>query len=292
MQPPRCVVSSLRNQSIHRRHALHIERVGHRGIRDSSAMDVHAIRERGIEIAELTLHVGLGTFQPVHVENVEEHKLHRENFSISEDAAEKINRALAEKRRVVAVGTTTVRTLEYAAHQSELGPNGIARIQAGPGEAEIFIYPGFQFRVTGALVTNELDITSLHVYAPMNGVGLLLGLCRLLRFNDLRIEGLQYSSGGSGFSSDLMQVGTSTTAFAVNSVMVDNAHIQGMYPGASAISFDGSSGPNSPFNVSFKGEIFDEGQGPPYGNGIVINHGRNLSLEDRSGVNVARQAAE
>jgi S-adenosylmethionine:tRNA ribosyltransferase-isomerase len=113
-----------------------------------------AIRERGIEIAELTLHVGLGTFQPVHVENVEEHRLHRESFSISEAAAAQINQALQEKRRIVAVGTTTVRTLEFAAHQSELGPNGIAHIQAGSGEAEIFIYPGFQFRAVAALLTN------------------------------------------------------------------------------------------------------------------------------------------
>jgi S-adenosylmethionine:tRNA ribosyltransferase-isomerase len=113
-----------------------------------------SIRERGIEIAELTLHVGLGTFQPVHAENVEDHKLHRENFSISETAAAQINRALEEKRRIVAVGTTTVRTLEFAAHQSELASNGIARIQAGSGEAEIFIYPGFQFRAVSALLTN------------------------------------------------------------------------------------------------------------------------------------------
>ena len=112
------------------------------------------IRERGIEIAELTLHVGLGTFQPVHVTNVEEHKLHRENFSISDATAAQINQALEEKRRIVAVGTTTVRTLEYAAHQSELGPNGIVRIQPGAGEAEIFIYPGFEFRAVGALLTN------------------------------------------------------------------------------------------------------------------------------------------
>ena len=112
------------------------------------------IRERGIEIAELTLHVGLGTFQPVHVTNVEEHKLHRENFSISDAAAAQINQALEEKRRIVAVGTTTVRTLEYAAHQSELNANGIARIQPGAGEAEIFIYPGFEFRAVGALLTN------------------------------------------------------------------------------------------------------------------------------------------
>ena len=112
------------------------------------------IRERDIEIAELTLHVGLGTFQPVHAENVEDHKLHRESFSISEAAAAQMNQALEEKRRIVAVGTTTVRTLEYAAHQTELGPNGIAKVQAGMGEAEIFIYPGFKFRAVGALLTN------------------------------------------------------------------------------------------------------------------------------------------
>ena len=112
------------------------------------------IRSRGIEIAELTLHVGLGTFQPVHVENVEEHKLHRESYSISEAAAAQINRALAEKRRIVAVGTTTVRTLEFAVRQ---GPSDLAetsRVPAGAGEADIFIYPGFQFRVVGALLTN------------------------------------------------------------------------------------------------------------------------------------------
>jgi S-adenosylmethionine:tRNA ribosyltransferase-isomerase len=112
------------------------------------------IRECGIEIAELTLHVGLGTFQPVHVENVEEHKLHRESFWISEVAAGQINRALAEKRRVVAVGTTTVRTLEFAASQNALNSVGTPAVNAGSGEADIFIYPGFQFRVVNALLTN------------------------------------------------------------------------------------------------------------------------------------------
>jgi S-adenosylmethionine:tRNA ribosyltransferase-isomerase len=112
------------------------------------------IRERGIEIAELTLHVGLGTFQPVHVENVEEHKLHHESYSISEAAAGQINRALAEKRRIVAVGTTTVRTLEFAAAQNPLSSDGTATLSAGAGEADIFIYPGFKFRVVGALLTN------------------------------------------------------------------------------------------------------------------------------------------
>jgi S-adenosylmethionine:tRNA ribosyltransferase-isomerase len=112
------------------------------------------IRERGIEIAELTLHVGLGTFQPVHVENVEEHKLHRESYSISQAAAAQINRALTEKRRVVAVGTTTVRTLEFVASQNTLISDGTATVSAGSGEADIFIYPGFKFRVVNALLTN------------------------------------------------------------------------------------------------------------------------------------------
>jgi S-adenosylmethionine:tRNA ribosyltransferase-isomerase len=112
------------------------------------------IRARGIEVAELTLHVGLGTFQPIHVENVEEHRLHRESYSISETAAAQVNCALAEKRRVVAVGTTTVRTLEFAASQNLLSAGGMATVAAGSGEADIFIYPGFQFRVVSALLTN------------------------------------------------------------------------------------------------------------------------------------------
>lgn len=105
------------------------------------------MRERGVEIAEITLHVGLGTFQPVRVDRVEDHRLHREAYCISPQAATAVNRALAEGRRVVAVGTTTVRTLEYSSQQ----PGGI---QAGSGEADIFIYPGFNFRVVGALLTN------------------------------------------------------------------------------------------------------------------------------------------
>ena len=110
------------------------------------------IRKRGIEIAELTLHVGLGTFQPVHVGNVEEHKLHRESNLISVPAATQISRALAEKRRVVAVGTTTVRTLEFAAQQNALNSAGIATVNAGAGEADIFIYPdSFSVRLAPCL---------------------------------------------------------------------------------------------------------------------------------------------
>lgn len=110
------------------------------------------MRGRGIEMAEITLHVGLGTFQPVRVENIEEHKMHTEPFFISEESAQKINQALEEKRRVVAVGTTVVRTLEYAARSSSR--NETPHVAAGAGENDIFIYPGFHFRAVGAMLTN------------------------------------------------------------------------------------------------------------------------------------------
>ena len=106
------------------------------------------MRARGIETAEVTLHVGLGTFQSVRSERVEDHRLHAEAYSISAEAAEKINRARSESRRIVAVGTTTVRTLEYAALQ------GTGEIRAGSGEANLFIYPGYKFQVVQALLTN------------------------------------------------------------------------------------------------------------------------------------------
>jgi S-adenosylmethionine:tRNA ribosyltransferase-isomerase len=106
------------------------------------------IRERGIETVDVTLHVGLGTFQPVRSERVEDHRLHSEAYSISADAAAKINRARNQSRRIVAVGTTTVRTLEYAANQSA------GEIRAAAGEANLFIYPGYKFQVVQALLTN------------------------------------------------------------------------------------------------------------------------------------------
>ncbi len=125
------------------------------------------IRERGIETAEVTLHVGLGTFQPVRVERVEDHALHSESYSISKDAAEKIARARREGRRVVAVGTTTVRTLEFAAShvgRKERGKDGAPAQETSTteerrelqrnGEANLFIYPGYKFQVVGALLTN------------------------------------------------------------------------------------------------------------------------------------------
>jgi S-adenosylmethionine:tRNA ribosyltransferase-isomerase len=104
------------------------------------------LKQRGIETTEITLHVGLGTFQPVRVDRVEDHRLHQESYSISPPTAQALNRALDARRRVVAIGTTTVRTLEYAARAG--------RIQPESGEAALFIYPGYNFRVVGALLTN------------------------------------------------------------------------------------------------------------------------------------------
>ena len=105
------------------------------------------MKARGIETAEITLHVGLGTFQPVREDRVEDHKLHREAYSISTEAASAINHALHAGRRIVAIGTTTVRALEQAAAKS-------GQVAPSSGEAEIFILPGFEFRVVGALLTN------------------------------------------------------------------------------------------------------------------------------------------
>jgi len=106
------------------------------------------LKHRGIETADLTLHVGLGTFQPVRAERVEEHKLHSEPYSISPDTATKINQAMDDGRRVIAIGTTTVRTLEYAAQ------HGAGRVKAEAGEANIFIYPGYNFQIVKGMLTN------------------------------------------------------------------------------------------------------------------------------------------
>ena len=106
-------------------------------------------RKNGIDAAELTLHVGAGTFQPVRVDKLSEHKMHRERYEISEHTALAIRTARANGRRVVAVGTTSMRALESSAAAS---PDGLP--QAGNAESEIFITPGYQFRVVDALITN------------------------------------------------------------------------------------------------------------------------------------------
>ncbi|MGB7266937.1 MAG: tRNA preQ1(34) S-adenosylmethionine ribosyltransferase-isomerase QueA [Terracidiphilus sp.] len=104
---------------------------------------------KGVEIARVTLHVGLGTFAPLRVERVSEVHLHRERYSIDAAAANAVNRAAAEGRRIVAVGTTVVRTLEAAALEADG-----ALLKPHSGATEIFISPGFEFRLVGALLTN------------------------------------------------------------------------------------------------------------------------------------------
>jgi S-adenosylmethionine:tRNA ribosyltransferase-isomerase len=114
------------------------------------------LAERGIERAEITLHVGYGTFKPVRAERVEEHVVDPEHYEISESAAAAITRARAARRRVIAVGTTTTRALEDAAMR------GNGRVIAGTGTASLFIYPGHEFRVIDGLLTNfHLPASSL-----------------------------------------------------------------------------------------------------------------------------------
>jgi S-adenosylmethionine:tRNA ribosyltransferase-isomerase len=108
-----------------------------------------ALTARDVEIARLTLHVGLGTFAPLRVESLAEVRLHRERYTLPAASAEAINRAVAEGRRIVAVGTTVVRTLEHCAQQAAGSP-----LQPHSGETEIFISPGFEFRIVNALLTN------------------------------------------------------------------------------------------------------------------------------------------
>lgn len=113
-----------------------------------SASLLTALAARGVEVVEVTLHVGYGTFQPVRVDCVEAHRLDAERYEIGAATAETVNLAIDERRRVVAVGSTTTRTLEAVA----LANGG--RLVAGVGSTDLFIYPGFSFRVVGGLLTN------------------------------------------------------------------------------------------------------------------------------------------
>ena len=104
------------------------------------------LRRRGVRIARLTLHVGIGTFRPVSTDTLEAHTMHAESYYLDRTSAELINQTLAEKRRVVAVGTTSVRTLETLAAD--------ARIGAGSGQTDLFITPGYTFNIVGGMITN------------------------------------------------------------------------------------------------------------------------------------------
>jgi S-adenosylmethionine:tRNA ribosyltransferase-isomerase len=107
-----------------------------------------ALAARGIDIVQITLHVGYGTFQPVRVDRVEDHRLEAERYEIDAAAAAAINGAREAGRLIVAVGTTSTRTLETVARAHG------GRIEAGAGQTDLFIYPGFEFRVVGGLLTN------------------------------------------------------------------------------------------------------------------------------------------
>ncbi len=108
---------------------------------------MESIKSMGVEIVEVLLHVGLGTFRPVKTDNILDHKMHSEYFSVSEDAANRLNKAKSEGRRIIAVGTTSVRVLESAAVED-------GKIKASSGNTEIFIYPPYKFKMVDALITN------------------------------------------------------------------------------------------------------------------------------------------
>lgn len=108
---------------------------------------LHQIENMGVTIANVTLHVGLGTFRPVKVENVLEHHMHSEYYQIEESEAKKINNAKKNGNRIICVGTTSCRTIESAADEQGL-------VKAGHAQTEIFIYPGYQFKVMDCLITN------------------------------------------------------------------------------------------------------------------------------------------
>lgn len=109
---------------------------------------LQSIRAKGIETVFLTLHAGLGTFRPVKVDTVEEHKMYPEEFEISQEAAGKINQAKTENKRVIAVGTTVVRALEAQSKDST------KKIKPGKGLTNLYIYPGYEFKIVDALITN------------------------------------------------------------------------------------------------------------------------------------------
>lgn len=105
------------------------------------------LRNKGVEVLPLTLHVGIGTFLPVRVDNIREHRMHEEHFTVPVATAAAVNQARAEGRRIFALGTTSTRTLEYAVDDK-------GRLQAGSGSCDLFIYPGYRFRTVDAMLTN------------------------------------------------------------------------------------------------------------------------------------------
>lgn len=108
---------------------------------------IERLKAKGIEFVEVLLHVGLGTFRPVKEENILDHKMHSEYYEVSKESAEKINNAIEQGRRIIAVGTTSVRVLESAADCD-------GKVKATNGDTDIFIYPGYEFKIVKGLITN------------------------------------------------------------------------------------------------------------------------------------------
>ncbi len=134
------------------------------------------IKAKGVEVAFVTLHVGAGTFLPVRVDNIKDHKMHSEYYEITDETAWKVNAARANGGRVIAVGTTSLRTLESAAVDG--------KISAQTGETDIFISPGYEFKIVDALVTNfHLPRSTLFIL-----VSALMGLTNMKRLYSHAIE--------------------------------------------------------------------------------------------------------
>ena len=132
------------------------------------------LKAKGIETVEVLLHVGLGTFRPVKTDNILEHAMHEEYYQVSEEAANKINKAIKDGRRVIAVGTTSVRTLESAATEDGF-------VKAGEGNTNIFIYPSYSFKVVKGLITNFHlpESTLIMLVSAFAGYEQTLGLYNL-----------------------------------------------------------------------------------------------------------------
>jgi S-adenosylmethionine:tRNA ribosyltransferase-isomerase len=156
------------------------------------------IEQAGVGIVRVTLHVGIGTFKPVTAEQIEEHRMERERYEINEETAEAIREARAEGRRVVAVGTTVVRTLESAALA------GSGDVEAGSASTELFINPGFRFQVVDALLTNfHLPRSTLLML-----VSAFAGRERVLAVYEETIrEGYRFYSYGDAMLAERFQVG-------------------------------------------------------------------------------------
>jgi S-adenosylmethionine:tRNA ribosyltransferase-isomerase len=108
---------------------------------------IEALKDKGVNIAYVTLHVGYGTFVPVRVSDIRDHQMHSEFFTVSKETADIVNSAKKNGQRVIAVGTTSVRTLEYASKETGI-------VQAGSGDCDLFIFPGFKFNIVDAIITN------------------------------------------------------------------------------------------------------------------------------------------